>query len=152
MMRWSVLLANAMIACAIFAADELPTADPEETLEIEPPLLIGNRAPDGSIVVAPQSADAAPAEVDLARLESDLARARKSAASGERLYKAGIIAKVEAEERVLKVIRLEANLADRATGGSEAPGRRSEALRGERASYRTGGSGRGARRGRTPSR
>ncbi len=74
--------------------------------------MIGNRAPDGSIVVAPQSANAAPADVDLARLESDLARARKSAASGERLYKAGIIAKVEAEERVLKVIRLEASLAE----------------------------------------
>ena len=108
MMRWSVLLASAVVALAVFAADELPTADPDEALEIEPPLLIGNRAPDGSIVVAPKGSEVAPVDVDLARLESDLARARKSAASGERLYKGGIIAKVEAEERVLKVIRLEA--------------------------------------------
>jgi hypothetical protein len=112
MMRWSVLLANALMAFAVFAADELPTADPGELLEIEPPLLIGNRGPDGSIVVGPKGSAVAPADVDLARLESDLARARKSAASGERLYKGGIIAKVEAEERVLKVIRLEAKLAD----------------------------------------
>ena len=46
MMRWSVLLANALMALAVFAADELPTADLGELLEIEPPLLIGNRAPD----------------------------------------------------------------------------------------------------------
>ncbi len=38
--------------------------------------------------------------------------AKKSAASGERLYKGGIIAKVEAENRALKVIRLEAELAE----------------------------------------
>jgi hypothetical protein len=112
MMRWSVLLANAMIALAVFAADELPTQDPDEPLEIEPPLLIGNRAPDGSLVAAPQGADAAPADVDLVRLKSDLARAKKNAASGERLYKSGIIAKVEAEERALKVIRLVAKLAE----------------------------------------
>jgi len=110
MMRWSIWLASAMITCAVSADVELPAPDPDEPLEIEPPLLIGNRAPDGSIVVDPKGA--APADVDLARLESDLTRARKSAASGERLFRGGIIAKVEAEARTLKVVRLEAKLAE----------------------------------------
>ena len=41
-----------------------------------------------------------------------LEKAKKTAASGERLYKSGIIAKVDAENRALKVIRLEADLAE----------------------------------------
>ena len=45
------------------------------------------------------------------QIAASLEKAKKSAASGERLYKSGIIAKVDAENRVLKVIRLEAELA-----------------------------------------
>ncbi|MGI9089283.1 MAG: hypothetical protein ACR2HH_16335 [Chthoniobacterales bacterium] len=125
MRRWAVFLAKAIFAASVFAADELP-ADSDQPLEIEPPLLIGNRAPNGSLVVAKPSTNAEPAEFDLAKLESDLARARRSAAAGERFYRGGIIAKVEAEERALKVVRLEAQVATaklqetkRATGESE---------------------------------
>ena len=112
MRQWTGWLASAMVTLTVLAADDLPTQDPNESMEIEPPLLIGNRAADGAIILAPPAAGQQPVEVDVARLESDLARARKSAASGDRLYKSGIIAKVEAEERALKVIRLEAKLAD----------------------------------------
>ncbi len=78
-----------------------------QSFEIEPPLLIQSRNPDGTPDVP-----APPEEADVAKIETDLARAKKSAASGERLYRAGIIAKVEAEERALKVVRLEAKLAE----------------------------------------
>ena len=77
-----------------------------EGLEVEQPLLFQTRGPDGSPVI-PKT----PESVDLAKLESSLARAKKGAASGERLYRAGIISKVEAEERALKAVRLEAALA-----------------------------------------
>jgi hypothetical protein len=111
MRRWSIWVASVLGTGELFAADPLPVQDPAEGLDVEPPLLIGNRAADGTLVVAPPGA-ATPVEVDLAKLESDLARAKRNAASGERLFKMGVIAKVDAEERALKVVRLEAKLAD----------------------------------------
>ena len=51
-------------------------------------------------------------ELDPERLALALEKAKKNAASGERLYKSGIIAKVDAENRVLKAIRLESDLAE----------------------------------------
>ncbi|MDQ6765465.1 MAG: hypothetical protein M3Z22_05110 [Verrucomicrobiota bacterium] len=111
MRQWSVFLPVAFVALNLFAADELPLPDPNEPMEIEPPLLIGNRAADGSIVVNKSAAEV-PGEVDIAKLEADLARAQKSAVTGERLFRGGIIAKVEAEERALKVIRFEAKLTE----------------------------------------
>jgi len=79
-------------------------------MDIEPPLLI-QEAPNQNVVYTrPDSPQQNPAP-DPDRIAASLEKARKSAASGERLYKGGIIAKVEAENRVLKVIRLEAELA-----------------------------------------
>src|SRR3954470_7585779 len=48
MRRWSIWLASVLASGPLFAADPLPTQDAGEGLQIEPPLLIGNRAPDGS--------------------------------------------------------------------------------------------------------
>lgn len=88
----------------------LPSRDGEEPGEIEPPLLIMSRARDGSIPdLRGVSREAPPA--DVAKLETDLIRAQKRAAVADRLYKAGIIAKIDAEQRVLKVVQLEAALA-----------------------------------------
>lgn len=109
MKAWLAAIALVMCSGVAFAEDELPAPDEGQPLEIEPPLLIQNRAPDGSIANAQPNA---PGDLDAAKLQTDLERAKKSAASGERLYKAGIIAKVEAENRALKVVRLEATLAD----------------------------------------
>ena len=55
----------------------------------------------------------APAEpiADVPWLEAALIRAKKSAAEGERLFRAGVIAKVEAEKRALKVVKMGADLA-----------------------------------------
>jgi hypothetical protein len=100
-----------LLAATAFATDELPAPDDEQPLEIEPPLLPQNLTADKSSPDE-QANDTSGTAVDVARVEADLARAKKSAASGDRLFKAGILAKVEAEERALKVVRLEAKLAD----------------------------------------
>ncbi len=78
-------------------------------------------------------------------IENDLAQARKRAASADRLFRAGIIAKVEAEQRALRVVQLEAMLAEarleearksrRKRGNRKA---RSPALRKPRGSRRSG--------------
>jgi len=59
-----------------------------------------------------QGAPGVAPELDPERIQIALEKAKKSAAAGERLYKSGVIAKVEAENRSLKVIRLEAELAE----------------------------------------
>src|SRR3954465_565150 len=109
MMRWIALPFVLAFAATWPAQETLPT-NPEEPMDIEPPLLI-QQAPNQNIVyTSPGTADQKPAP-NIDQLTASLEKARKSAASGERLYRAGIIAKVEAENRALKVVRLEAELA-----------------------------------------
>ena len=109
MMRSIALPFVLLFAATLLAEDELPK-DPSEPMDIEPPLLI-QEAPNRNIVY---TTPAAPGQKDLDpdRLAAALEKAKKSAASGERLFKSGIIAKVDAENRVLKVIRLESDLAE----------------------------------------
>jgi hypothetical protein len=109
MMRWIALPFVLAFAATLPAQETLPT-NPEEPMDIEPPLLI-QQAPNQNVVyTSPGTAEQKPAP-NVDQLTASLEKARKSAASGERLYKAGIIAKVEAENRALKVVRLEAELA-----------------------------------------
>src|SRR6266403_1450608 len=94
-------------AMAMLAADPLAQHQSQEpdSFDIEPPVLKQNltdqplptaEAPDG----------------DVARLENQLDRAKKNAAGAERLYKIGVLAKVEVEQRALKVARLESDFAN----------------------------------------
>jgi hypothetical protein len=108
MMRWLAFPLSIFLAASLLAEDELPQ-DPGEPLDIEPPLLIQEIPSRGSV----QSTPGLPPEKELdpERIQIALEKAKKSAAAGERLYKSGVIAKVEAENRSLKVIRLEADLA-----------------------------------------
>ncbi len=84
------------------AADQSLQNESEEpdAFDIEPPLLKQNLSdeplPDG----------------DVARLEKQLDRAKKNAAGAERLFKIGVLAKVEVEQRLLKVVRCESDLAN----------------------------------------
>lgn len=111
MQRWRGWLAISMIGVAALA-QELPTHEGEEpALEIDPPLLIQARNADGSLVLAGPAVTPAP-DQDMTKLEKDLARAKRSASGADGMYRAGIISKVEAEERVLRVVRLEAKLAE----------------------------------------
>jgi hypothetical protein len=109
MMRWIALPFVLAFAAALPAQETLPT-NPEQPMDIEPPLLI-QEAPNQNIVYTTPANPADKPAPDVEQLAASVEKARKSAASGERLYKAGIIAKVEAESRALKVIRLEAELA-----------------------------------------
>ncbi len=105
-MRRLALLAFLATTISTLAGEELPQQEEVSSLEIEPPLLIKSRAADGSPEL-PMPDDA----LDISKLEAAVARAAKAAASAERLYRAGIIAKVEAEQRELRVVRLRADLA-----------------------------------------
>ncbi|MEP6809597.1 MAG: hypothetical protein ABI992_05090 [Chthoniobacterales bacterium] len=107
MKRWCGAVFLALSLVTLRAEEDLPLPDNGPALEIEPPLLIERRSPDGTPDVP-----APPEAVDVAKIETDLARAKRNAAAGERMYHAGIIAKVDSEERVLKVVRLEAKLAE----------------------------------------
>lgn len=109
MKRWLALLVSVLFAATLPGQEPDLPKDPEP-MEIEPPLLIQEK-PNRNIVA---NAPAVPGQkdLDLDRMTLALEKAKKSAASGERLYKGGVIAKVEAENRALKVIRLEADLAE----------------------------------------
>jgi hypothetical protein len=100
----------AFAVSAAFAADELPQEVPGDSLDIEPPLLIK----EGPAERPPASSDNSPApEMEVPVLEAQLERAKRNAAGADRFYRMGVLAKVEVEQRVLKVVRLQAEL-DRA--------------------------------------
>lgn len=106
MMRLLAFPLVVLLSASLLAQDELPK-DPEEPLDIEPPLLIQEIPGRGPVRPTP---DVAP-ELDPERIEIALEKARKSAVTGERLFRSGVIARVDAENRALKVVRLEADLA-----------------------------------------
>ena len=94
-------------AIAALAADQLAQNEPEEpdSFDIEPPILKQNLSNE------PSPAMPAP-DGDLARVEKQLERAKRNAAGAERLYKIGVLAKVEVEQRLLKIVRCESDLAN----------------------------------------
>ena len=98
-------LCFAAIATA-FAEEELPKADPTDELEIEPPLLIRDGKP-----LVPIATPDAPAG-DAQELQMAVDRAKRAANAAERQVRAGIISKVQAEDRALKVVRLQRDLAN----------------------------------------
>jgi multidrug resistance efflux pump len=90
------------VAIAVWAADQSAENKSEEpdSFDVEPPILKQNLSdeplPNG----------------DLARLEKQLERAKQNTAGAERLYKIGVLAKMEVEQRLLKVLRCESDLAN----------------------------------------
>ena len=87
-------------------ATVLNAQESDDSFEVEPPLLPQNLKNDS----AQEKLATPPAVLDVAKLEKDLERAQRSAASAERLYKMGALAKVEAESRALRVVRLQSDL------------------------------------------
>src|SRR5216117_3606861 len=94
-------LTSAMIA---LAADQSSNSDEPGEFDIEPPILKQNLS--GEPLPATGSPDA-----EVARLEKQLERAKRNADGAERLYKIGVLARVEVEQRLLKVVRTESDLA-----------------------------------------
>src|SRR5438034_11345245 len=102
---WPVtLLTTAMIA---LAADESRQSKSEEpdAFDIEPPILKQNLSNE------PLPTTGTP-DAEVARLEKQLERVKRNADGAERLYKIGVLAKVEVEQRLLKVVRSESDLAN----------------------------------------
>jgi hypothetical protein len=96
------------LLCATVIAPSLAQDLPEDpSFDVEPPLLV---EPNGKSEAASPELTPTP-RPDIAKVEKQLERAKKSAAAGERLYKIGAIAKVETEQRALRVVRLQAELA-----------------------------------------
>jgi hypothetical protein len=95
-----MFLTSAMIA---LAADQSSNSDEPGEFDIEPPILKQN--------LSDELAEAGTPDGDVARCEKKLERAKRNAAGAERLWKIGVLAKVEVEQRALKSIKCEAELA-----------------------------------------
>ena len=95
-----MLLASAMIA---LAADQSSNSGEPGEFDIEPPILKQN--------LSDELADAETPDGDVARCEKRLERSKRNAAGAERMWRIGVLAKVEVEQRALKVIKCEAEVA-----------------------------------------
>ena len=95
-----MFLTTAIIA---LAADQSNNSDEPGEFDIEPPILKQN--------LSDELAEAGTPDGDVARCDKKLERAKRNAAGAERLWKIGVLAKVEVEQRALKVIKCEAELA-----------------------------------------
>ena len=104
MLRVAAVLV-ALIATNLCAQET--SADPD-SFDIEPPLLIPNR--DSEKNVQPDVAH--PRDVDLAKLEKQFERAKRNLAGLDRLLKIGALSKLEVEQRKLRVVHLEFELAN----------------------------------------
>jgi multidrug resistance efflux pump len=90
-------------AVIVLAADQPGNSEEPGEFDIEPPILKQN--------LSDELAEAATPDGDVARCEKKLERAKQNAAGAERLWKIGVLAKVEVEQRALKAIKCEAELA-----------------------------------------
>jgi hypothetical protein len=104
----AVALPVTLLAAAIMTVAGDPSAmnksDEPEAFDVEPPILKQNLSDQP--VPAPGTPDA-----EVARLEKQLERAKRNADGAERLYKIGVLARVEVEQRLLRVVRTESDLA-----------------------------------------
>ena len=95
-----IFLTSAMIA---LAADQPDNSDEPGEFDVEPPILKQN--------LSDELAEAGTPDGDVARCEKKLERSKRNAAGAERMWKIGVLAKVEVEQRALKVVKCEAELA-----------------------------------------
>ena len=100
----SVTLLATMMAALAEQSPENQSEEPD-SFDIEPPILKENLSEESlSATTAPDS--------DVARLEKQFERAKRNAASAERLSKIGVLSKMEVEQRFLRVVRCESDLAN----------------------------------------
>src|SRR6267143_558946 len=105
-MRGAALLLG-FVAITLFAQE--PDKDPD-SFDIEPPLLIPNR--EDEQMSNAKAASASARDVDLEKLGKELVRGKINAASVERLCKIGALSKLEAEQRILRCVQLEFDIAN----------------------------------------
>ena len=95
-----MFLTSAMIA---LAADQSSNSNEPGEFDVEPPILKQN--------LSDELAEAGTPDGDVARCEKKLERAKRNAAGAERLWKIGVLAKVEVEQRALKMVKCETEVA-----------------------------------------
>ena len=100
-----MFLTSAIIA---FAADQPNNSDEPGEFDVEPPILKQN--------LSEELAEAGTPDGDVARCEKKLERSKRNAAGAERMWRIGVLAKVEVEQRALKVIKCEAEVATARVG------------------------------------
>ena len=93
-------ITSALIA---LAADQPNNSEEPGEFDIEPPILRQN--------LSDELAEAGTPDGDVARCEKKLERSKRNAVGAERLWRIGVLAKVEVEQRALKVIKCETELA-----------------------------------------
>jgi hypothetical protein len=93
-------LTSALIA---LAADQPNNSDEPSEFDVEPPILKQN--------LSDELAEAGTPDGDVARCEKKLERSKRNAEGAERLWRIGVLAKVEVEQRALKMIKCETELA-----------------------------------------
>lgn len=98
---WPVMLLTSVMIT--LAADQQSNSEEPGEFDIEPPILKQN--------LSDELADTGTPDGDIARCEKKLERARQNSAGAERLWKIGVLAKIEVEQRALKVMKCEADLA-----------------------------------------
>lgn len=104
-----VALPVTLLAAAIITVAADPStrnkSDEPDAFDIEPPILKQNLSDERL------PATGTP-EAQVTRLEKQLQRAKRNADGAERLYKIGVLARVEVEQRLFKVVRTESDLAN----------------------------------------
>jgi multidrug resistance efflux pump len=94
------ILTSALIA---IAADQPNNSDEPGEFDVEPPILKQN--------LSEELAEAGTPDGDVARCEKKLERSKRNAEGAERLWRIGVLAKVEVEQRALKMVKCETELA-----------------------------------------
>ena len=105
MIRAVALPVTLWAAIATIAANGQSPTDEPDAFDIEPPILKQNLSNE------PLPTTGTP-DAEVARLEKQLERVKRNADGAERLYKIGVLARVEVEQRSLKVVRTESDLAN----------------------------------------
>ena len=95
-----MFLTSALIA---LAADQPNNSNEPGEFDVEPPILKQN--------LSDELAEAGTPDGDVARCEKKLERSKRNAEGAERLWRIGVLAKVEVEQRALKMIKCETELA-----------------------------------------
>jgi len=107
--RFLLLLYGALAGpSALLAQGDLPSKSSGNHAINEPSLILSD-LPD--IPLPPPTASPSDPPKDLRDLEISVRRAHENAAAGQRLWKAGVLAKVEVERKTLRAIYLEDELA-----------------------------------------
>ena len=103
----AIVFAAGICLTSAFAGNQLPTSNDADSIEIEPPLLIQNLNRDK----LPDTDGAAVASTvpDIAKLEKSIERAKRASAGAERLFRIGVLARQDVEQRALRIVRLQSD-------------------------------------------